>query len=132
MFKKVLFFAISSLLFANFAIAHPNPQPGPLDVSGEIDGAPYRIAVPASWNGTLLVYAHGYRDRADHPGEVDNRAADIAPSPALATALLAQGYALSGSAYRNNGWAVEEGVRDLKKKLPARAALFSGDFRWAQ
>lgn len=87
---------------------------GPINISGEIDGAPYRIVVPANWNGTLLVYGHGYRDKADHPGEVDNRVADVAPSPALVPFLLAQGYALSGSAYKDNGWAVEEGVQDLK------------------
>lgn len=86
----------------------------PTDFSGTIDNAPYRIAVPANWNGILLVYAHGYRDRADHPGETDNRTADIAPSPALEPILLGQGYALSGSAYKNNGWAVEEGIADLK------------------
>ena len=84
----------------------------PADVTGEIKGAPYRIVVPASWNGTLVVYAHGYRDLADHPGEVDNRAAEAAPDPALEPYLLAQGYALAGSAYKTNGWAVEEGVDD--------------------
>lgn len=36
-------------------------QVGPLDLSGELHGAPYRIRVPAVWNGTLLVFAHGYR-----------------------------------------------------------------------
>ena len=66
---------------------------GPLDLSGELHGAPYRIRVPANWNGTLLVFAHGYRDKADHPGEVDNRNADIAPSAALEAPLLAAGYA---------------------------------------
>jgi hypothetical protein len=86
----------------------------PIDTSGEINGAPYRIRVPANWNGTLLVYAHGYRDKADHPGEVDNRVADIAPNSALADALLAQGYALAGSAYRDNGWEVEGGIQDTK------------------
>lgn len=90
------------------------PQVGPIDISGEINGAPYRLVVPATWNGTLLVYAHGYRDKADHPGEVDNRNADIAPNAALATALLAQGYALAGSAYRDNGWEVEGGIHDTK------------------
>ncbi len=89
-------------------------QVGPIDTSGEINGAPYRIVVPAAWNGTLLVYAHGYRDKADHPGEVDNRNADVAPNAALATALLAQGYALAGSAYRDNGWEVEGGIHDTK------------------
>ncbi len=73
-----------------------------------------RIRVPANWNGTLLIYAHGYRDRADHPGEVDDRSADVAPSAALEPVLLAQGYALAGSAYRNNGWAVQEGIEDIK------------------
>lgn len=111
MFKKSLFVVL--LVFSvQFAIAAQ--QVGPIDVSGEIDGAPYRIVVPANWNGTLLVYGHGYRDKADHPGEVDNLNPDIAPNAALANALLAQGYALSGSAYKDNGWAVEEGVQDLK------------------
>ncbi|HEX5707226.1 MAG TPA: hypothetical protein VFX96_08020 [Pyrinomonadaceae bacterium] len=89
-------------------------QVGPLDLSGEINGAPYRIKVPANWNGTLLVFAHGYRDKADHAGEVDNRTADASPNPALDPALLAQGYAIAGSAYRDNGWAVDEGVQDTK------------------
>jgi hypothetical protein len=26
-------------------------QPGPLDLTGEINGAPFRIIVPATWNG---------------------------------------------------------------------------------
>jgi len=88
--------------------------PGPVDTTGEINGAPYRIVIPAAWNGTLLVYGHGYRDKADHPGEVDNRNPDIAPNAALATALLGQGYALAGSAYRDNGWEVQGGIQDLK------------------
>ncbi len=111
---KKLFFIVSLLLLFSVQFANAAQQVGPIDTSGEIDGAPYRIVVPAVWNGTLLVYAHGYRDKADHPGEVDNRNPDIAPSPALATALLAQGYALAGSAYKDNGWAVEEGIHDTK------------------
>jgi hypothetical protein len=112
---KVLLIGIGFLLFS--VLTATNVQAStttPIDVSGSINGAPYRIAVPANWNGTLLVYGHGYRDKADHPGEVDNRTAEIAPSEALATVLLGQGYALSGSAYKSNGWAVEEGIQDLK------------------
>ena len=115
MLKKV--FAYCSLALATVAFcqqARSAEQIGPIDVSGEINGAPYRIVVPATWNGTLLVYAHGYRDKADHPGEVDNRNADIAPNAALIPALLAQGYALAGSAYRDNGWEVEGGIQDTK------------------
>ena len=103
-----------SLVLVLTAQARASQQVGPLDLQGEINGAPYRIKVPAVWNGTLLVFAHGYRDKADHPGEVDNRTADASPSPLLDPALLAQGYALAGSAYRDNGWAVEEGTHDIK------------------
>lgn len=83
-------------------------------LTGSLGGAPYTIKVPTNWNGTLLVHAHGYRDKADGPGEVDNRAADASPSAALEPALLAQGYALAGSAYADNGWAVKEGIHDTR------------------
>jgi len=31
---------------------------------GTLDGASYRIDMPAKWNGVLLVYYHGY---SEHP-----------------------------------------------------------------
>lgn len=110
MLKKVMMvgFAALSLFVASVSA---NAQ---VELQGDLNGAPYRIRVPANWNGTLLVYAHGYRDKADHSGEVDNRNAEAAPSVALEAPLLAQGYALAGSAYRDNGWAVEEGLHDVK------------------
>jgi pimeloyl-ACP methyl ester carboxylesterase len=90
-------------------------QPGPLDVSGEINGAPYRIVIPAAWNGTLLVFQRGYTDLADHPGEVDNRNPTITPngSAAVRDALLNRGYALAGSARKTNGASVEDGLDDV-------------------
>jgi hypothetical protein len=94
--------------------AHARPQIGPIDLSGEINGAPYRIIVPENWNGTLLVFARGYRDKADHPGEVDNRNVDLAPAAALVPPLLAQGYALAASAFKDNGWSIEDGIHDTK------------------
>ena len=92
----------------------PATKAAPLDLSGEIHGAPYRIRVPETWNGTLLIFAHGYRDKADHPGEIDNRNADVAPNAALEAPLLAQGFALAGTAYKDNGWAVEDAIQDVK------------------
>lgn len=92
----------------------PVTKAASLDLSGEINGAPYRIRVPEVWNGTLLVFAHGYRDKADHPGEVDNRNADVAPNPALEAPLLAQGFALAGTAYKDNGWAIGDAIQDVK------------------
>src|SRR6185369_8627011 len=120
--RPIVFSIIFCLLLFSLALPLPVARSqtssaataGPLDLSGELHGAPYRIRVPAVWNGTLLVFAHGYRDRADHLGEVDNRNADVAPSAALEPALLAQGYALAGSAFRDNGWEVEGGIQDTK------------------
>jgi pimeloyl-ACP methyl ester carboxylesterase len=96
------------------ALAAPAATAAPTVLTGEKNGAPYRIVVPESWNGTLVVHAHGYRDLADHPGEVDDRSAPAAPSAALEPALLAQGYAIAGSAYKRNGWAVDEGIEDTR------------------
>lgn len=96
-------------------LAAPAAQAAPTELTGELGGAPYRIVVPDNWNGTLVVHAHGYRDLADHPGEVDDRSAPAAPVAALEPALLGMGYALAGSAYKTNGWAVQEGIADTKR-----------------
>ena len=103
-----------SLLSLTLIDRPPVAKAAPLELSGELNGAPYRIRVPEVWNGTLLIFAHGYRDKADHPGEIDNRNADIAPNAALEAPLLAQGYALAGSAYKDNGWAIGDAILDVK------------------
>ena len=87
-------------------------QPGPLDLTGELNGAAFEIRVPASWNGTLVMFAHGYRDAADHPGETDDRSAQAFGGEAAEQAMLAAGYAIAGSAYASNGWAVADGIQD--------------------
>src|SRR5918995_3189635 len=89
-----------------------NATAAPLDTTGTLGAAPYRLVAPEAWNGTLVVLAHGYRDRADHPGEVD----DVSPDGgfgALIGALTASGYAVASSAYSSNGWAVKDAVQDL-------------------
>lgn len=111
--------ALSVVLFISLTLIPASPATSarpfaPLDLSGELHGAPFRIRVPENWNGTLLVFAHGYRDKADHPGEVDNRNADIAPNAALEAPLLTQGFALAGTAFKDNGWAIEDSIQDTK------------------
>src|SRR6266567_2642213 len=70
-FLSLIALALVGIAPVRTAIAQ---QPGPLDISGEINGAPFRIVVPASWNGTLLVFQRGYVDKHDHPWEPpDNR-----------------------------------------------------------
>ena len=109
-------FAVTLLLLLSLTLIDHSPaaKAAPLDLSGELHGAPFRIRVPEVWNGTLLIFAHGYRDKADHPGEIDNRNADVAPNAAFEAPLLAQGFALAGSAWKDNGWAVEDAIQDTR------------------
>jgi pimeloyl-ACP methyl ester carboxylesterase len=71
-----------------------------------VDGAKVTARVPASWNGRLLLYSHGYRQAIGGA-----TTAQDSPNDTVAAALLAQGYAVAGSSYPNNGWAVNDGVR---------------------
>lgn len=81
--------------------------------AGRLDGAAYRIELPATWNGTLLLYSHGYRTAEASPPDFTppETGAVVASTDETAKALLAEGYALAGSAYARNGWAVRDGVR---------------------
>src|SRR4029079_2808254 len=112
--RLLIALTLLSLLSVTLIERPPVAKAAPLELSGELNGAPYRIRVPEVWNGTLLIFAHGYRDKADHPGEIDNRNADVAPSAALEAPLLAQGFALAGTAYKDNGWAIGDAIQDVK------------------
>lgn len=83
------------------------------------DGAVWIADVPASWNGTLLLYSHGFGPLV---------AAD-APDPNTQQALLGMGYALAGSSYDPHGswWALGSAVRDQFQTLKTveRAVLRS-------
>jgi pimeloyl-ACP methyl ester carboxylesterase len=70
------------------------------------DGATYVIDVPANWNGTLLLYSHGYVV----PGS-PNPAQNVG-DPFTGQFLLAAGFALAGSSYATTGWAVHEAIPD--------------------
>src|SRR6201981_3899607 len=70
------------------------------------DGATFLIEVPSPWNGTLLLYSHGYVT----PGS-PNPAQDVG-DPATGAFLLNAGFALAGSSYRTTGWALEQALPD--------------------
>lgn len=82
------------------------------------DGATYLIEVPSPWNGTLLLYSHGYVV----PGS-PNPAHDVGDQLTRAF-LLANGFALAGSSYAHTGWALQEAIPDQIAVLDAFAAAF--------
>ncbi len=77
------------------------------------DGATYVIDVPPLWNGTLLLYSHGYVV----PGS-PNPATDVG-DPLTGGYMLAAGYALAGSSYATTGWAVQQAIPDQIATLDA-------------
>src|ERR1700680_3619339 len=79
---------------------------GPVHNAGVIDGAHFLIDIPAGWNGTLVLYSHGY----EVPGSV-HQLVD-AGDPATTSYLLANHYALAASAYSQQGWALQQAFHD--------------------
>jgi pimeloyl-ACP methyl ester carboxylesterase len=103
--------------------------------AGTLNGAAYRIQMPPTWNGTLLLWSHGYRTAISTPpaNEPVNTAADDAPTPETASLLLAKGFALAGSAYATNGWAVKDGVKageDLQKMFTTTIGVPRRTYVW--
>ncbi len=80
------------------------------------DGATWRATVPPNWNGTLLLWSHGYARTKP--------VAEDAPAAAR-EALLAAGYALAGSSYSEGGWALATAVPDQEATIAAFTERFS-------
>jgi pimeloyl-ACP methyl ester carboxylesterase len=91
----------------------------PSHVEGVLaDGSTYVMDVPARWNGTVLLYSHGYvPDGAPNP-------AFNAPSDAVRTALLDAGYAQIGSSYPETGWVLERALPAQLSTLDTFGARF--------
>ncbi len=82
------------------------------EVTGTLaDGTTWVADFPASWNGTLILYSHGFGPLV----------AQDAPDPGTKAALLADGYALAGSSYDPTGseWALDTAVSDQFGTLAA-------------
>ena len=75
---------------------------------GMLGGAYYTIEVPSNWNGTLALYSHGYVFSTQ---PLLNPAPD-ASDPLTEATLLTDGYALAGSSYSQNGWALQQAFHD--------------------
>lgn len=66
--------------------------------------AHYKIEVPSPWNGTLVLYSHGY--------SFSPSAATDVGDPVTRGWLLSHGYALAGSSYATSGWALQQAFQD--------------------
>ncbi|MCX4767796.1 S9 family peptidase [Streptomyces sp. NBC_01275] len=95
----------------------------PTHLEGRLpSGATYLMDVPAAWNGTVLLFSHGYTAGPANP-------AQDAPDDATKALLLQQGYALIGSSYATTGWAVTDAVPDQLATLTAFTERFGAASR---
>ena len=81
-------------------------QPEPKVETGAINGAVFRIDVPAEWNKGLVMYCHGYALAGTNP--------NLEGGKPLREVFLSRGFAVAQSAYSVQGWAVKEGVEDTE------------------
>jgi pimeloyl-ACP methyl ester carboxylesterase len=81
------------------------------------DGAAYRVEVPPQWNGTLVMYAHGFRGNGN---------VVYVDEPQLRQYFVDHGYAWAASSYAMNGYDPGDGVvdtHDLLKAFPSITGL---------
>ena len=92
----------------------PPPDEGIAPTAGCADGvlehgALYRICFPATWNGDLVLYAHGYV-----PAHQDIALPeDIIGGQSISGTVTGLGYAFATTSYRANGLVAPEATEDL-------------------
>lgn len=107
----LLVVVMAALLTAPAAAA----RTGPRTYEGTINGAQYLVKVPRDWNGTLVLFSHGYYPEAfpPPPGFVMLSTAEQTEGW-----LLDHGYALAASNFRGVvGFTVEPALRDQLRLL---------------
>lgn len=111
---------VASVLAALLAGCGGDDGQGPPDDPGEPpvagcregtleSGALYQLCFPASWNGTLVIYAHGYV-RPDEPLKNPDDVVGGLPVSAVVTGL---GYGYATTSYRSNGLVAADAAEDL-------------------
>jgi pimeloyl-ACP methyl ester carboxylesterase len=145
--KKGLVGLVSTALVAAFAVTTPSAaQAADLTCTKsstkvetctgtDSNGAKFEIRMPANFNGTLYVYAHGIRTNVNLPaipvvapaGSLIDYSPEVVPgnSATIANSLLKQGFAIAGSGVQSQGWSLEEGTDALLQVLQAARDKYS-------
>ncbi len=101
----------------------PNCVPFPIDPANPATSEIYLICQPATWNGDLVMFAHGYvAINEPMTGFLSELVlSDGATIPGLTNGL---GFGFATTSYRKNGLAVKEGVQDVARLLAFYTANF--------
>lgn len=83
----------------------------------------YRVCFPSTWNGDLVVYAHGYV-KADEPLAIPD---DQVQGQAVQDIVTGLGYAYATTSYRANGLVADQGAEDVASLVETVRARFQPD-----
>ena len=106
----------STRLFATvlgFSIAAAAVEAGGCEPDGrQASGAVYRICMPESWNGDLVLFAHGYVG-FNEPVRIPEEQLVLPDGTLLPTVVNSLGYAFATTSYSTNGLAIQPGIDDV-------------------
>lgn len=96
-------------------------------------GATYRICMPETWNGNLVLFAHAYV-APNRPVGIPEEQLELPGGGRIDTFVTSQGYAFATTGYSINGLAVVPAQNDLvdladifaRQKGPANKVLLAG------
>ena len=86
--------------------------PGAKALFGRYDGGAYRIEIPTTWNGELVLWAHGFVDDRSAQGQQLRVGFPGGQGGLLRQHLIEKGYAWAASSYRCNGYVPGIGLLD--------------------
>lgn len=99
---------LTTPLFGNPRVLEKTIEARELVLNGCILGANFSICEPTNWNGSILIYAHGYRPAGhslavelDRQGECYNR-------------LVGEGWIVAATSYRREGVIIRDAMEDIK------------------
>lgn len=106
--RSVIFVVMLTLVgCAGRTAAPPTSRPaGPTILVGDLSGAPFRIDIPAAWNGGLVMYCHGYRGAPVRYDAHDRNE--------MVDAFGPLGFAVAQSGYSAGGYALREAAKDTE------------------
>lgn len=101
------FFVLLALVFLIAIVTGAESSISYTIKEGLIGSCSIKIAVPAKWNGSLLIFAHGLRS------ENQPLSADFNDKDKFSGRLLSQGWMVASTSYRRNGWIVDDAIQDI-------------------